>query len=57
MHRIVFALAVTSSLILWPAGRTLLLEPLRAVLSSFGSEPTTKEGCGADPDAPRRPLP
>ena len=50
MHRIVFALAVTSSLLLWPAGRTLLLDPLRAVLSSFGSEPATKAGCGFDPN-------
>ena len=50
MHRIVFALAVTSSLLLWPAGHNLLPEPLRAMLSSFASEPTTKAGAGWDPD-------
>ena len=53
MHRIVFALAVTSSLLLSPAGRNLLPEPLRAALSSFASEPATKEGCGADPNGLR----
>jgi hypothetical protein len=50
MHRIIIALAVASSLLLWPAGRNLLPEPLRVVLSSFASEPTTKEGCGMDPN-------
>lgn len=58
MNRLLFSLTLTSSLLLSPAGRSLLLDQLPAVLfSSFGSEPTTKEGCGADPNGRCTPAP
>lgn len=57
MNRVLFALTLTSSLLLSADGRALLLADLSAWLSPLRSQPVGKEGCGADPNGRCAPAP
>lgn len=53
MNRILFAVTLASSLLMSPATRSLLVDQL----SALWSEPSTKAGCGWDPNGRCTPVP